>query len=325
MRRRDFIKGIAGSATWPLAARAQRSAKPVIGLAVGGSAAPLRRALAGFDDGLRQNGYVVAQNVDVEYRFAEGQFDRFPGFMSEFMAHNVSVIVTTNDDGAFAAKKATSTIPTVFSIGEDPVKLGLVSSFNRPGGNLTGVVQFTQDLDAKRLALLHEMIPKGETFGVLLNPNFATFASQLLLVEEAASRLGLKLVVVRANTDGEIDAAFSTVVQQRAQAILVGASPFFNSRRQQLVILAARHGLPAIYEWREFAEAGGLMSYGTRLADAFQQTGIYAGRLLNGDKPADLPIVQVTKFEFVINLSTAKALGIDVPLQLQQRADEVIE
>jgi len=325
MRRREFLGLIGGTAVWPGIGYAQRAAMPVIGLAVGGSAATLRPALAAFEDGLKESGYVVGQNVAIEFRFAEGQFDRFSGFMSDFIERNVSVIVTTNNAGIFAAKKATSTIPTVFSVGEDPVKLGLVSSFNRPEGNLTGVTQFAQDLEAKRLALLHEMVPKSSTLGALLNPSFEPFASQLRQLEEAASRLGVKLVVVRANIESEFDAAFSSAVEQKIQAILIGASPFFNSRRQQLIVLAARLGLPAMYEWRDFVEAGGLMSYGTRLADAFRQAGTYAGRILKGDKPGDLPVVQLTKFEFVINLSTAKALGIEVPPLLSARADEVLE
>ena len=306
----------------PLAARAQQPL-PMVGFASNSST--LRRALAGFEDGLKEAGYIAGQNVSVEYRFAEGQFDRFPAFISEFIRRNASVIVTTSNAGALAAKKATSTIPVVFSIGDDPVKLGIVPNLNRPSGNLTGVYQFTTGLEGKRLGLLHEMVPKAATLGVLIYPNYAPSELQLRDVQEAAARLNVKLVIVRANAEGEFDAAFSSVAQQKAGAILVCASPFFNSRRQQLVLLAARHGLPAIYEWREFAEAGGLMSYGTRLADAYRQAGLYAGRVLRGDKPADLPVVQVTKFEFVVNLSTVKALGIEVPPMLIARADEVIE
>jgi putative ABC transport system substrate-binding protein len=322
MRRRDFIAALGGALAMPLAARAQQPS-PMVGFASNSST--LRRALAGFEDGLKEAGYIAGQNVSVEYRFAEGQFDRFPAFISEFIRRNASVIVTTSNAGALAAKKATSTIPVVFSIGDDPVKLGIVPNLNRPSGNLTGVYQFTTGLEGKRLGLLHEMVPKAATLGVLIHPNYAPSESQLRDVQEAAARLNVKLVIVRANAEGEFDAAFSSVAQQKAGAILVCASPFFNSRRQQLVLLAARHGLPAIYEWREFAEAGGLMSYGTRLADAYRQAGLYAGRVLRGDKPADLPVVQVTTFEFVVNLSTVKALGIEVPPMLIARADEVIE
>ena len=325
MRRREFLSLVGGSvAAWPFAVRAQQPL-PVIGFAVSGSAGPLRLAYTGFEDGLKENGYIAGQNVTIERRFAEGQFDRFPGFIAEFVRNKVTVIVTSSNSGALAAKRATSTIPVVFTIGDDPVKIGVVPSLNRPSGNMTGVYQFTSDLEGKRLGLLHEMVPKAATLGVLLHPNYASAELQLRDVQEAAARLHVKLVVVRANTESEFDAAFATLVQQKAGALLVCASPFFNIRRQQLVVLAARHSLPAIYEWREFAEAGGLMSYGTRLADAFRQAGVYAGRVLKGAKPADLPVVQVTKFEFVINLSTAKALGIEVPPPLSARADEIIE
>jgi len=326
MRRREFLGVLGGAAaTWPLVARAQQSAMPMVGFAISGSPGTMRLALAGFEDGLKEAGYIAGQNVTVEYRFAEGQFDRFPGFISEFIQRKAFVIVTTSTAGALAAKKATSTIPIVFSTGDDPVKLGIVPSLNRPGGNLTGVYQFASGLEGKRLGLLHEMVPHASTLGVLLHPNFGSFQTQLRDVQEAAARLGVKLIATRANAESEFDAAFSTITQQKAAAILVGASPFFNIRRQQLVVLAARHGLPAIYEWREFVEAGGLMSYGTRLADAYRQAGAYAGRVVKGDKPADLPVVQATKFEFVINLSTAKALGIEVPPPLSARADEIIE
>jgi putative ABC transport system substrate-binding protein len=285
MRRRDFIGVIGGAAAWPLAASAQQQALPSVGFAVAGSAEILRRAIAGFEDGLKEAGFAAGQNVSVEYRFAEGQFDRFPAFMSEFVRRKTSVIVTTSNAGALAARKATSTIPIVFSIGDDPVKLGIVSSLNRPSDNLTGVYQFSTGLEGKRLGLLHEMVPKAKTLGVLIHPNFAPSKSQLRDVEEAAARLNVKLVIVRANAESEFDAAFSSAVQQKTEAILVCASPFFNIRRQQLVLLAARHRLPAIYEWREFAEAGGLMSYGTRLADAYRQAGTYAGRLSKVKSP----------------------------------------
>lgn len=327
MKRRDFIAILGGAAVaWPHATRAQQRAVPVVGFAMAGSHQVLRSAIAGFEDGLKEGGYVIGQNVAVEYRFAEGQFERFPALISELLERRSSVLLTTSNAGALAAKKAAAgTIPVVFSIGDDPVKLGLVPSLNRPGGNMTGVYQFAAGLEGKRLGLLHELIPKASTLAVLINPNFAPSASQLLDVREAAARLRVDIVIVRANAEREFDAAFSTAVQQKAGAILVCASPFFNSRRQQLVVLAARHGLPAIYEWRDFAEAGGLMSYGTSLAEAYRQAGVYAGRVLKGAKPADLPVVQVTRFEFVINLSTAKALGIEVPPALSARADEIIE
>jgi putative tryptophan/tyrosine transport system substrate-binding protein len=326
MKRREFITLLGGAAvTWPLAARAQQPPMPVVGFLSSGSPAPLRQQVAAFREGLKEAGYVEGQNVTVEYGFAEGQLDRFPVLVSDLVRRQVSVLVVTSNTGALVAKHATSTIPIVFSVGDDPVASGLVPSLNRPGGNLTGVYQFTTGLEAKRLGLLHEMVPKATTIAVLVNPNFSGAKTQLHDVQEAAPRLGVQLVVVRANVESDFDAAFATLVQQRAGALLVCASPFFNGRRQQLVVLAARHAVPAIYEWRDFAEAGGLMSYGTILADAYRQAGVYAGRVLKGAKPADLPVVQATRFEFVINLSTAKALGIEVPPTLSARADEVIE
>jgi putative ABC transport system substrate-binding protein len=325
MRRREFLGVLSGAATlWPLIARAQQPAMPVVGFVSSGSAGTLRRALAGFEEGLKESGYIAGQNVTVEYRFAEGQFDRLPGFISEFIRRKVAVLGTTSA-GVLVAKKATSTIPIVFSVGDDPVKTGIVPSLNRPGGNLTGVYQFASGLEGKRLGLLHELVPKAATLAALIHPNFVSSESQLRDVQEAASRLGVQLVVGRANAENEFETAFASVVRQKAEALLVCASPFFNARRQQLVVLATRHGLPAMYEWREFAEAGGLVSYGTNLADAYRQAGVYAGRILKGAKPADLPVVQVTKFEFVINLSTARALGIEVPPGMSARADEVIE
>jgi putative ABC transport system substrate-binding protein len=235
------------------------------------------------------------------------------------------VLVVTSNSGAIAAKQATTSIPVVFSVGDDPVKTGLVGSLNRPEGNVTGVYQFTAGLEAKRLGLLHELVPNAGTLAVLVHPEYSGVETQLRDVQEAAPRLGVQLIIVRANMESEFNPAFSAVVQRKAAALQVCASPFFNTKRRQLVLRAARHALPAIYEWREFAEAGGLMSYGTSLADAYRQAGVYAGRILKGAKPADLPIVQSTKFEFVINLSAAKALGIEVPPTLSARADEVIE
>jgi ABC-type uncharacterized transport system substrate-binding protein len=325
MRRREFIMLIGGAAAWPLAARAQQPAMPVVGLMAGSSPGALRQQVAAFRDGLKETGLIEGQNLAIEFRFAEGQLDRFPSFASDLARRQVTVIVATTVAGAFAAKRATTTIPIVFSVGNDPVEVGLVPSLNRPGGNMTGVHQLTSGLEAKRLGLLHEMVPRATTIAVLINPNFESAATQLRDVQEATARLGVQLVVLNANVESELDAAFSTIVQQKAGAALVCASPFFNARRQQLVVLAARHAVPAIYEWREFAEAGGLMSYGTKLADAYRQAGIYAGRILKGEKPADLPVVQLSAFEFVINLNTAKALGIEVPPTLSARADEVIE
>jgi putative ABC transport system substrate-binding protein len=325
MKRREVIALLGAAAAWPLAARAQQPGMPVVGFLVAGSSAANRQQVTAFGEGLKDAGYVNGQNVTVEYRFLEGQFDRFPALISELVRRPVSALAVTSLAGARAAKQAAGTIPVVFSVGEDPVAAGIVESLNRPGGNLTGVYQFTTGLEAKRLGLLHEMVPRAATIAVLVHPNFSSAEIQLRDVQEAAPRLGVRLVVVRANAESEFEAAFATLVRERAQALLVCASPFFNARRQQLVVLAARHALPAIYEWRDFAEAGGLMSYGTVLADAYRQAGVYTGRVLKGARPADLPVVQAARFEFVINLSTAKALGIDVPPTLSARADEVIE
>jgi putative ABC transport system substrate-binding protein len=325
MRRREFIALLGSSVAWPLAARAQQAGMPVIGFLNAGTAAVNVQTVLAFNRGLKEVGFVEGQNVAVEYRFAEGQFDRLPELAADLVRRQVAVLFTTSNDGVLAAKQATATIPIVFGIGGDPVALGFVASLNRPGGNITGIYFFTQGLEAKRLGLLHEMVPKITTVAVLVNSNYSPAERQLKDVQQAATGLGLQLVASRANTPSEIVSAFVELTRQGAGALLVPASPFFNSRREQLVVLAARHGVPAIYEWREFAAAGGLMSYGTSLVDAYRHGGVYSGRILKGEKPADLPVVQSTKFEFVINLSTAKALGIEVPPTLSARADEVIE
>jgi putative tryptophan/tyrosine transport system substrate-binding protein len=281
--------------------------------------------IAAFLAGLKEAGYIEGQNVAVDFRSAEGQFDRFPALAADLVGHQVAALVAVSTDAALAAKRATATTPIVFGMGGDPVALGLVRSLNRPGGNITGIYFFTQGLEAKRLGLLREMVPTATTMAVLINSNYSPAENQLRDVEEAAARLGVQLLVLRANAESDFDPVFATLIQQRAGALLVCASPFFFSWRQRLVVLAARLAVPAIYEWREFAAAGDLMSYGTNLNDAYREMGVYAGRILKGEKPADLPVVQSTRFEFVINLSTAKALGIEVPPTLSARADEVVE
>jgi putative tryptophan/tyrosine transport system substrate-binding protein len=326
MRRREFI-GLLGSVTvaWPFASYAQPASVPIVGFMSAGSRTSVRDALEAFEVGLKETGFAGGQNLTLEYRFADGQFDRFPSLAADLVRRKVAVLAVSSPSGVLAAKRATATIPIVFSIGADPVAIGLVPSLNKPGGNLTGTYQLTAGLEAKRLGLLHEMVPKAEVIGVLVNPNYSAVETQLRDVRDAAARLGLQLVIVRANVESEFDAAFSTLVAQHAGALLVCASPFFNTTRQQLVVLTARHALPAIFEWRDYAVAGGLMSYGTGLSEAYHQVGVYAGRILKGAKTSDLPIVESTKFEFVINLSTAKALRIEVPPTLSARADEVIE
>jgi len=326
MKRREFITLLGGAAAgWPRAVHAQQVAMPTVGLLLAGAPKPLQAALAGFRRGLAESGYVEGQNVTIEYRFAEGRVDRLPALAADLVRREVAVLVVSSPDGTFAAKQATATIPIVFSIGGDPVQLGLIASLSRPGGNVTGVFQFTAALEAKRLGLLHEMVPKATTLAALVHANYSPAETQVRDMRDAAARLGIQLLVLTANSESDFDAVFATLAQQGADGLLVCASPFFYSRHEQLVAHAARHAVPAIYEWREIAAAGGLMSYGTSLADAYQQAGAYAGRILRGAKPADLPAVQSTKFEFVINLRTAKTLGLDIPANLLSFVDEVIE
>jgi putative ABC transport system substrate-binding protein len=324
MRRREFIAVLGGATAWPLAARAQQPAMPVVGFMIAGVQARSQQ-IAAFHAGLKESGYVQGQNVTVEVRSSEGHHDRYPALVADLLRHGAAVLVAVSNDAAIAAKQATATTPIVFGMGGDPVAFGLVDSLNHPGGNLTGIYFFTQGLEGKRLGLLHELVPTATTIAVLVNLDYSAAKNQLQEVQEAAARLAVQVLVLLANTGTDLNAVFVDLVQQRAGALLVCASPFFFSRHQQLVALAARHAVRAIYEWREFAAAGGLMSYGTSLNDAYRQMGVYAGRILKGEKPADLPIEQSTKFEFVINLSTAKALHIEVPPTLSARADEIIE
>jgi putative ABC transport system substrate-binding protein len=328
MRRREFIAALGGMAVWPLAARAQQPALPVIGYVDAGSAAdtPADRVRA-FRKGLGETGYVEGQNVTVEYHYLEGQLDRLPTVMSDLVRRRVAVIAAPNNTlGSIAAKAATATIPIVFGVAEDPVKLGLVASLARPGGNATGINNFSAELVAKRMALLHELAPKALRVAVLLNlANAAVTETTLRDVQEAARAIGLQIQVLNASMIGEIDAAFAVLAHDRPDALFVAPDNFFSSRRVQIATLAALNRIPAVYSTRDYAVAGGLMSYGTDNADRFRQIGVYTGKILNGAKPADLPVLQSTKFEFVINLKTAKALGLTIPETLLATADQVIE
>jgi putative ABC transport system substrate-binding protein len=326
VKRREFMALLGGAAAaWPVMARAQQSAMPVIGFLNGASSAPFAHLVAAFRQGLNEIGYVEGRNVAIEFRWAEGQYDRLPEMVADLDRRHVAVIAATGGEQAGIAAKATTTIPIVFTSAFDPVKSGLVASLNRPGGNATGVNIFTAMMEGKRTGLLRELVPTDTRIAVLLNPAYANFEAQLKEVEEATRTLGLQIEILRASTERDLDTAFATLPQLRAGALQVAADPFFNSRRDHIVALAARHAVPTIYEQREFAVAGGLASYGTRLTDAYRQVGIYTGRILKGEKPADLPVVQLITFEFVINLKTAKALGLEVPPTVSARADEIIE
>jgi putative ABC transport system substrate-binding protein len=327
MRRRKFITLLAGAAAWPIAARAQQPTMPVVGFVRDGSADGNTRFVAAFRTGLNQNGYVDGQNVTVEYHWFEGQYDRLRALMADLVRRRVAVIVTPGTaQAALAAKAATATIPIVFSVGDDPVKLGLVASLARPGGNATGINSFVQEVVAKRLRLLHELVPIAVRVAVLVNPGNASVAESTLRgVQEAAPTIGLQIHILNASTIGEIDAAFATLARERLDALFVAGDAFFFDRRVQFATLTARDRIPAAYSVRDLVAAGGLMSYGTDLADVFRQVGVYTGRILKGAKPADLPVLQSTKFEFVINLQTARGLGIEVPPGVVSIADELIE
>jgi putative tryptophan/tyrosine transport system substrate-binding protein len=325
--RREFLIGLGAAALWPLAARAQQKRVPVVGFLSSGSVAgPNALNVAAFQQGLSQTGYVEGQNVAIEYRWAEGSYDRLPALAADLVGGKVDLIATSGGSvSALAAKGATSTIPIVFVLGDDPVAAGLVANLARPGANLTGVSFLVVELMAKRLELLSELVPQARVIALLINPDNPQTVRVMRDVQEAARAKGVQLPILKAATESEIEAVFATLYQLQAGALIVGADPFFYSRREQLVALAARYAVPTIYFAREFGASGGLISYGTSITAAYHQLGIYAGKILKGAKPVDLPVQQPTTFELVINLKTAKALGLTVPQALLARADEVIE
>ena len=326
MKRRDFITLLGGAATLPLGARAQQSVKPVIGLLNSGSSDAFAHLAQAFREGMREAGYVEGRNVAIEYHWAEGQFDRLPALAAELVRRRAAVIVTSGGDiSALAAKEATSSIPIVSTLAADPVESGLIATLNRPGGNITGATLFAYDAAAKRVEMLHKLLPKVVTVAMLTNPRDPNIALETDAVRAASKILDLQVHFVNAGTERELEVAFSRIAQEGSDALLVSLDPFFVRWREQLVGLAARHAIPTIFAWRECVVAGGLMSYGTILPDAYRQIGIYAGRILKGAKPADLPVVQPSRFELVINLKTVKALGLTVPDKLLALADEVID
>jgi putative ABC transport system substrate-binding protein len=324
MRRRQFIAGLGSAAAWPVVALAQQPSMPVIGYLSPQSAGEDYTFIVPFLQGLKETGYVEGQNVAVEYRWAENEYDRLPALAAD-LSRRVAVIVVSGTPAALAAKAATTTIPIVFSAGGDPVALGLVASLNRPGANLTGSANLSAELAPKQLQLLHDLIPNAARFGVLADPAFPVTQSTIADLQAAARTLGPELIVVNARTDSDFETAFATLSQRRVGAVLVIDSNFYNRRMEQLPALAARHALPAIFQFREFVLAGGLMSYGSSFDYLFRQAGIYTGRILKGEKPADLPVQQVTKIDLVINLKTANALGLTIPETLLATADEVIQ
>jgi len=326
MRRRQFIAALGGAAVWPVAARAQQPPIPVVGFIRDGSADANARYVAAFRKGLNEAGYVEGQNVTVEYHWLEGKYDRLPALMADLVRREVAVIATVGTAPALAAKAATGRVPIAFGIGEDPVQLGLVASLSRPGGNATGINFFANEVVAKRLRLLHELVPKVLRVAVFVNPGNASVAAITIRdVQEAGPTIGLNTQIFNATTIGEINAAFDSFARERPDALFVAADAFFVSRAVQFITLAARDRIPATYPNRDFATAGGLMSYGADFPEVFQQVGVYTGKILKGGKPADLPTLQSTRFEFVINTQTARALGIEVPSGILAIADEVIE
>lgn len=326
MRRRDFITLLGGTAGWPLAARAQQPAMPVVGFLTSLGRNERHNLRDAFRHGLEEAGYVEGRNLAIEYRFAENQYDRLPSLAAELVGRKVAVLATSGGGASvLAAKNSTTTIPIVFTTAGDPVQEGYVASLNRPGGNVTGVSWFNAVLSGKALGLLHELVPNAAVIALLTNPKLPEAVRTLSDAQEATRTLGRQLLVLNAGTPSEVEIAFATMRQERADALLVGADPFLGGRSQQIVALAARDAIPAMYFNREFVAEGGLISYGNDIADAYRRAGLYVGRILNGEKPAELPVDQATKFEFVINLKTAKTLGLDVPPTLSARADEVIE
>jgi putative tryptophan/tyrosine transport system substrate-binding protein len=326
MRRREFISLVAGAAgAWPLAARAQQPAMPMIGFLGGSSLTDRRPLLTAFRQAMTEAGFVEGQNVAIEYRWAEGQYDHLPALAAELVRRQVTLLVAGDGPSALAAKAATTTIPIVFNTGIDPVQVGLVTSLNRPGGNLTGVNMIAGPLPAKQLGLLHDLVPAAGTIAVLINPNNANAERDAATVQDAARAIGVQILVTRAVAESDFENVFAILARERAGALLINSDVFFTSRRDQIIALAARHALPLMSAWREFPVAGGLISYGPSISAAYRQIGLYTGKILKGAKPADLPVVQPTTFELVINLKTAKTLGLNVPLHLQQLADEVIE
>jgi len=325
--RREFITLLGGAAAaWPLAARAQQPAMPVIGFMSARSPEDSVHLLEAFRRGLEERGFVEGRNVVIEYRWARGDYDRLPDMAVDLVSRRVNVLTAVGGDPSpRAAKRATASIPIVFGMGGDPVKDGLVESFNRPGGNVTGMTLMTNLMEPKRFGLLRDLVPDARLVGVLVNPNFAPSARQLQQIEEAAGRIGQRLVVAQASTDAELDAGFVALVKRRADALLVAADPYFDTRRDRIVGFARRERLPAIYQFREYVLAGGLLSYGISITDAYRQFGVYTATILNGAKPADLPVLQPTKFELVINLKTAKDVGVKISDNLLSLADEVIE